>query len=85
MQKVAELERIRDHIIDKIDAVIDEIELTFDLRSGPIVAALDLILKKYGIVLSAHHGRCFVGNYCIKYLSEEVYTPLTATVQESMS
>lgn len=49
-------------------------------RTGPVARYLDVILKKNKIELQAYHGRSFVGNHCVKYITENVTKDLAMGV-----
>ena len=49
-------------------------------RSGPVTSSLDKVLQKRQICVQAYHGRSFIGNHCVKYISDIVTNELCQSV-----
>ena len=47
-------------------------EAELPIRSGPVTALLDSVLKANHITLQAHHSRSFICNHCRQYLQTSV-------------
>ena len=81
--EISKLIKQIDNALSKIRKEIYQLKKKkYPSRTGPVARHLDEILKQSNIELQAYHGRSFVGNHCVKYITEDVTKDLAMGIIE---